>query len=193
MGSLTRNENLKNKNENKSIIPEYAKDYKREWQYIRGINKTCGIFLKKLHKDDCGGKLFNIPIANSLKYHIKNFLKAQESGRLKDVSNFYFKYSDADNIEYLEEQMSYYIDIYVDPDSFEFNQEYYDLRIDRDYPGFKELIGLLSSLNDKIKREDPIIIFKSDSDSDSEDYYNDLNNFINFCNNTIRYSDSESD
>ena len=67
------------------------------------------------------------------------------------------------------------------------------MRIDRDYPGFKELIGLLSSLNDKIKREDPIIIFKSDSDSDSEDYYNDLNNFINFCNNTIRYSDSESD
>ena len=57
------------------VIPDYAKDFKREWQYIRGINKTCGKFIERL---DFGGDLFNSSIANSLKYHIKRFLKAQE-------------------------------------------------------------------------------------------------------------------
>ena len=26
----------------KSKIPEYAKDFKKEWLFIRGINKECG-------------------------------------------------------------------------------------------------------------------------------------------------------
>ena len=180
---------------NQNKIPEYAKDFKREWQYIRGINKTCGIFLNKLEKIDRyeDEKLFISPIAKQLKYHMKNFLKCLENGKIKDISNFYFKYFDANNIECLEEQLDYYCDLYVDPDSYEFDQEYYDLCIDRDYPGFKELIGLVSSFNDKIKREDPIVIFESDSDSESEDYYNDLNDFMNFFNRAIKVSDSDSD
>ena len=124
---------------------------------------------------------------------MKNFLKCLENGKIKDISNFYFSYFDANNIECLEEQMDYYCDLYVDPDSYEFDQEYYDLFIDRHYPGFKELIGLVSSFNDKIKREDPIVIFESDSDSESEDYYNDLNDFMNFFNRAIKVSESESE
>ena len=145
------------------VIPDYAKDFKREWQYIRGINKTCGKFIERL---DFGGDLFNSSIANSLKYHIKRFLKAQERGRLKDISNFYFKYFDVNNIDCLEEQLDNYCDLYIDPDSLEFDQEYYDLYIDRHYPGFKELLELVSLLNDKLKKENLIIRFDSDSDSD---------------------------
>ena len=141
MGSLTRKVVFKGGNEFTNKIPEYAKDFKREWQYIRGINKTCGIFLKE--NSSTSGEIFNSPIANRIKYDIKNFLKAQERGRLKDISNFCFSFIDANNIECLEEQMSYYTDIYVD-DSFQFNDEYYELNVDRDYPGFKELIGLVS-------------------------------------------------
>ena len=71
---------------NQNKIPEYAREYKRECQYIRGINKKCGEFLMTL---DFGGDLFNSLKANSLKCHIKIFLKAQERGQLKDISGFY--------------------------------------------------------------------------------------------------------
>ena len=145
------------------VIPDYAKDFKNEWLFIRGINKTCGVFVKRL---DFGGDLFNSPIANSL--YIKRFLQAQERGRLKDISGFYLKYYDANNIEFLEEQLDSYCDLYFDPDSFEFDQKYYDLHVDRDYPGFKELLGLVSLLNDKIKIENPTLNLNFDSDSDSD-------------------------
>ena len=82
MGSLSRSSISQNKTQHTSKIPEYAKDFRKEWLYIRGINKKCGEFLMTL---DFGGDLFK-----SLKCHIKNFLKAQERGRLKDISGFYF-------------------------------------------------------------------------------------------------------
>ena len=167
MGSLSRSSIYQNKTQHTSKIPEYAKDFQKEWLYIIGINKKCEEFLMTL---DFGGKrdLFNSIKANSLKCHIKNFLKAQERGRLKDISGFYFKYFDVSNIEVLEEQLGEYSDLYVDPYSLEFDQEYYDLFIDRHFPGYKEFFELISLINDKIKKEDPIIIFKSDSESDSE-------------------------
>ena len=133
------------------------------------------MFVKRL---DFGGDLFNSPIANSLKYFIKRFLKAQERGYLKDISGFYFKYYEFKNIEILEEQLDCYRDLYLDPDSLEFNHEYYDLNVDRDYPGFKELFELVSLFNDKVKKEEMTLSefmsitnslsFDSDSDSDSD-------------------------
>ena len=149
----------------KSKIPEYASQFKKEWLVIKGINKTCGEFIGRLDND---GDLFNSSRANKIKYFIKNFLKAQERGRLKDISGFYFEYFDVSNIEVLEEQLDYYTDLYVDPDSLEFNEEYYDLFIDRHFPGYKEFLELISLINDKVKTEEPNIIFNSDSDSDSD-------------------------
>ena len=145
------------------VIPDYAKDFRNEWLFIRGINKTCGEFIKRL---DFGGNLFNSPQANRLKYFIKNFLKAQELGYLKDISCFMFKDCDINNIDCLEEQLDNYCDLYVDSDSYKFDQEYYDLQIDRDYPGFKELLGLVSLFNDKVKREELTSSLSFDSDSD---------------------------
>ena len=105
-------------------------------------------------------------------------MKAQESGKIKDLSGFYFKYYEANNIECLEEQLDDYRDLYVDPDSYVFDQERYDLCVDSDYPGFKELFKLISLLNDKIKKEEltlsefmsntSSLCFDSDSDSDSD-------------------------
>ena len=97
-------------------------------------------------------------------------MRAEELGFIKDISILIFKYYDVNNIDCLEEQLNNYCDLYVDPDSLEFDQEYYDLCIDRDYPGFKEFLGLVSLLNDKIKTEEPTfnLIFESDSDSNSD-------------------------
>ena len=132
------------------VIPEYAKDYKREWQCITGINKICGELIRKL---DFGGKIFNYHIANRIKYLIKNFLKGQERGKLKDISNFCFNYYDTNFIDCLEEQMIFYYDFYIDPDSYEFDKKYYELNIDNDFPGFRELIGLVVLFNNKIKKD----------------------------------------
>ena len=165
MGSLAQPSITQNTTQPTNKIPEYAKDFKNEWLFIRGINKKCGEFLIKL---DFGRDILISPLANSLKYFIKKFLKAQERGRLKDISCFYFKYFDANNIECLEEQLDNYRDLYVDPDSYEFDQECYDLFIDKDYPGFKEFFELISLFNDKIKKENPTFNLNFDSESESE-------------------------
>ena len=147
----------------KDKIPEYARDFRKEWLCIRGINKECGNFIKSL---DFGGDLFNSSRANRLKKYIRQILRAEELGKIKDISSLIFKYHDVNNIDYLEDQLDYYCDLYCDQDSFEFDQEYYDLHKDRDHPGFKEFFELISLFNDKIKKENPIIRFDSDIDID---------------------------
>ena len=100
MGSLEQFKNSENKNEYKSKIPEYTKDFKREWQYIRGINKTCGIFLKKLDKIDFSGRegelkaedIFSKGMSVSIIKDINNVLKAQESGKFKKIKDLSFRW-----------------------------------------------------------------------------------------------------
>ena len=48
MGSLAQPSITNKSTQKQSKIPEYAKDFKNEWLYIRGINKLCGEFMKKL-------------------------------------------------------------------------------------------------------------------------------------------------
>ena len=145
----------------KSKIPEYAKDYKNEWLYIRGINKKCGELLKILvNNTDSFEKVFWSSRPKELIKHFENVLEAQ------NISDFYFKYNDINNIEILEEQLDNCRDLYVDPDSYEFDKESYDLNIDIDYPGFRELFNLITLFNDKIKKEEPIFNFILESDSE---------------------------
>ena len=162
MGILAQTSYFQN---NSDEIPEYAKDFEEEWLYIRWINNKCEDFLMAL---DFSRDILNSPLVKSIKHHIKKFFKDQECGRLKDISSFYFKNIDVNCIECLEEQLDNYRDYYVNPDSYEFDQGEYNSSIDIDYPGFKEFFELVSLLNDKIKKEDPIIIFDSGSESDSD-------------------------
>ena len=165
MCSLTHTDRVSGASQKPSKIPEYAREYKREWQYIRGVNKKCGEFINRL---DFGRGILISPLANSLKSFIKKFLQALEHGRLKDISSFYLKYIGVNNIDCSEEQLDNYRDLYVDPDSLEFDQESYDNCIDEDYPGFKELFELVSLLNDKLKTEESTFNLVLDSDSDSD-------------------------
>ena len=99
-------ESIKRKDE----VPEYAKDFRKEWLYITRINKKCGDILSKLENgdyDDDNDLIYSIE-ANSLMSKIKKFLKYQECGRLKDISGFYFKYFDVNNIYCLEEKLRKY-------------------------------------------------------------------------------------
>ena len=41
MGILGQTSNYQNFIKNNNIIPDYARDYKNEYLFIRGIDKTC--------------------------------------------------------------------------------------------------------------------------------------------------------
>ena len=68
MGSLEHSSNFQNFIKKNNKIPDYAKDFRNEWLFIRGINKECGEFIERL---DFGGDLFNSSRANRIKYYIK--------------------------------------------------------------------------------------------------------------------------
>ena len=104
-------------------IPEYARDFKNEYLFIRSINKTCEKFVKKLDED---AKIFDTPQAYQLMLYFRRFVKAKELGYLDDNSEFKFEESDINFIDSLELQLDDYMDLFYDIDSGNFNQERYD-------------------------------------------------------------------
>ena len=153
-------------------IPEYVGQFRKEWLFIRGINKECEIFVKKL---DDEGKIFKSPKANRIKLLFKRFLKAQERGRLQDISEFYFKEDDVKFIESLEINLDDYMDIFHIPGSCIFDNEKYE----NDNTGLKEFNEIFSRFKDKIRIEEftykdfknSLNYLSSDSDSDSDSDY----------------------
>ena len=104
-------------------------------------------------------------------YYFNKFLKAQEIEYLNDISELYFIEKDVRFIESLELQLNDYMDLFYDPDSYEFDQEKYE----NDYPGLKEFFESFSKFNDKIKIEEMTFSDFKESlkylDSDSDDDY----------------------
>ena len=49
----------------RKVIPDYAKDFEKEYLFIRGINKKCGEFIERL---DFGGDLFISSRANKFEF-----------------------------------------------------------------------------------------------------------------------------
>ena len=147
-------------------IPDYARGYRNEYLFIRGIDKTCEKFVKILDQE---GEIVNTPQAKKVMYYFNKFLKAQEIEYLNDISELYSKEKDVRFIESLELQLDDYMDLFYDSDSYEFDQEKYE----NDYPGLKEFYESFSKFKDKIKIEElSFSDFKRDLsylDSDSED------------------------
>ena len=88
LGTSSKHQNRIKSTNNK--IPEYAREYKREYQFIRGLNKEFKYLINKL--DDLNNGLFESNISNRIKYNIKRFLRGQEKGKLKDISEFEIEY-----------------------------------------------------------------------------------------------------
>ena len=69
MGILGTPSNYQNCIKSTNKIPEYAREYKKEYLFIIGINKEFKYFIDKLDKLNDG--LFESPIANRIKYNMK--------------------------------------------------------------------------------------------------------------------------
>ena len=105
---LALSSNFQNCIKKTNKIPEYARDFKKEYLLIIGINKICFDFISK-YETDCR-KLFVSEYYDSIKYFIKRFLKGQERGKLQDISSFVLRNYDISFIEDLYLIIIYEID-----------------------------------------------------------------------------------
>ena len=192
MGILSTSSNYQNfiKSTNNKI-PEYAREYKREYQFIRGINKEFKYFINKL--DNLNNGLFESNIADRIKYNMKRFLRAQERGKLKDISNLMLPRYDVVNLIFINDRFRMYkirwdffnpsddsddevddsvniddsddsdVEVGID-DSDDEDNEYDGKNV---YPGFKEIYDIFNLFFSKIKYKSCDSYSDSYSDSDS--------------------------
>ena len=156
---------LKSENSNTSNnkIPEYAKDFKKEWLYITGINRKCGEFMKILGDNtDSFEKVFSSSRARALIEHFKNVLEAQKMGKFQNISELKFKLSAVIKIVQLR------VDLYFHMG----NTFYADFFSDDEFQDFFENLIIFTN-NVKIKNEedfedDLYLEYLNDSESESE-------------------------
>ena len=156
---------------------------KKEYLFIKGINKEFQYFINKL--DDLNHGLFESRIAETIKNLMKRFLKAQECGRLKDISKFEFDSDDVENLIFIKDQFRMYKirwDYFYDnSDDNEYFSDASDDDSDDDsddsdddnnnvdvYPGFKDIYDVFELFYSKIKIKNEDSDSDSDSDSDIE-------------------------
>ena len=102
-------------------IPEYARDYKKEYLFIIGINKELKYFVDNIDNATTG--LFESHKVDRVKYFMKRFLKGQERGKLQDISNLMLPKYDFSFIEEFYYNIEYEIQYHDNPIYLEF----YDL------------------------------------------------------------------
>ena len=196
MGIVTHLSDFKDFIKSNNKIPEYARDYKKEYLYIRGLNKEFEYFINKLDKLNEG--LFESNIADRIKYNMKRFLRGQEKGKLKDISNLMLPSYDVDNLIFINNKFRMYkirwdffnasddsndSDDSDDSDDEDDGSDDVDVDVGIDdsddededdgknvYPGFKEIYDILKLFFSKIKYKGSDSDSDSDSGSDIEDF-----------------------
>ena len=150
---LAHSSNFQNCIKKTNKIPEYAREYKKEYLLIIGINKMCLNFISKYETDS--RKRFVSEYYDSIKYFIKRFLKGQERGKLQDISSLILRNYDFSFIEDLYQ-------IWIYENDFE----------DIDNPGYRDFYELFCKFYDKIKIEyfdiDELISSEDSEYSDTE-------------------------
>ena len=162
MVPLADADKISNATLSKSKIPDYARDYRNEYLFIRGINKTCWNFVKKLGREE----IFKSPQADSHMTHFNRFLKAQELEYLNDTSKIKLKYKDVISIESLGVDVDDYRDLYRDAENY---------NIEDAYPGFKKFFECFSRFKVKINVDEmseydyyKSLVFDGESDDEIE-------------------------
>ena len=143
MGILGTSSNYQNciKSTNNKI-PEYAREYKKEYLYIRGLNKEFKFYEDRLDNPEKG--LFVSYKEDRIMYFIKRFLRAQEKGKLKDINDLMLPKYD---ILFIEKFYNYLHTIIIFEDEYKI---------------------FFNKLKIKCDNEECICKYDSDSDSDSD-------------------------
>ena len=156
-----------------SKIPPYATNSKKEYLFIRGLNKEIKYFFDNL--DQINNGLFETKNSNRIKCIMKRFLRAQEKGKLNnDISNLIFQADDIRNFININENFDLYkirydaFCEYSDSDSDSDDEDYTlsEYLLDgKPYPGFIEIYDIFKMIFNQLKYEG----WDYDSDSDIED------------------------
>ena len=134
---LAHSSNYQNCIKKTNKIPEYARDFKNEYLFVRGINKSLDSLVNKIKNKyyDLDQIVYcsNIFLSNKFDrslYMIRKFLKAQELNYLYDISSFEFKEHDVININIIFNLMETYLesdDYYGDfLEEYEIFREFYE-------------------------------------------------------------------
>ena len=152
---------------------------KEEYQFIRGINKEFKYI--KDFMENCDNDFKDHKLDRIMKF-IRRFLRVQENGRLKDISNLEFDYFDINNIYEIKKGIYYYYAIIQN--CYDWSRGFNDESLVSRYEIYKHDLELfLSKLNIEIEDTDDddddscdsvddydIIFSDSDDDSDSDDF-----------------------
>ena len=115
-------------------IPEYARDFKKEYLLIIGINNEFKYFVDNINEATRG--LFENHRVVRIKYFIKRFLKGQEKCKIQDTSNFEIESSVVDNLIKIKKNFLNF-NQYINFCKSCFDGE--DVSFIDHYPGFKNI------------------------------------------------------
>ena len=172
MGVLCLTSDFQNSLKKTNKIPDYARDYRNEYFFIRGIDKTCDGLEMKLYDED--KEIFKSNKVDKIKRLIHKSEKAQKLGYLKNISDKDIYESDVFNSISLYESLIDMGDYYYNYDT-EYDQEIFEKLIDADFPGYIDFIRSIKLFHSKFKFNEIDISSNkinwpdSDSDSDSDD------------------------
>ena len=105
-GIATHFSHVQNLIKSNNKIPHYAREYKKEYLYIRGLNKEFKYFKNKL--DNLNNGLFESYISDRIKNIMKRFLRAQEKGKLKNISGLMLPSNIFNNLIFINKQFEFY-------------------------------------------------------------------------------------
>ena len=154
-------------------IPEYVGQFRKEWLFIRGIDKECKRFLNRVNEHRLKYSevpnynefdIFSLSQSKKLVYYFKRFIKCIKRDRLQDTSNFELKEEDVIFIDNLEIDLDDFMDSFCEPYSGKINKEKYD----NDDSGFREFYESFVEFKDKIKVEEIKYYYYTSSDKSSE-------------------------
>ena len=194
LGILAQTSNYQKFIKKTNKIPDYAREYRSEYLFIRGIDTCFKFFWDNTCKADKG--IFQNNRVEIIKKKINKLDQAQRLGYLNDISNMEIDEQDVFYSSSLLEELNDFTDYYVD-DDWEFDQERFDRFVDRDFPGYKNLVECIELFHSKFKMvfdKNKIKIIWPDSDSDSDDDgvdSDDIKDILNGCEDSE--SDSDSD
>lgn len=148
MGILTQYDHNCTAILSKTKIPDYAIYYRNEYLFIKGIDTCFKFFLDNLDKADKG--VFKNNRVDIIKKYINRLEKAQKLNYLNDTTNIKIDEQDVPYSSLLLERLADFSDYYVD-DEWEFDQEMFDMFVDREFPGYKNLLKCIGLFHSKFK------------------------------------------
>ena len=122
--------------------PDYAKDYKKEYFLIKGIDKCFEYFFRNLNKATTG--VFQNHRLEKIKYWLRRFDKFHPlDTKLNRIDDSDLTYSVV-----LLEKLADFTDYYVD-DEWEFDEEAFCNNVDKDFPGWVDLVQTITLFHSK--------------------------------------------